>query len=100
MSLANESKPDRKAVIVLTCCALQSACYSPTGIVILFILAQFQGEVQTNLTVKRFLMCSAAGKYPLSLLPLVAASSPKGTPYGYAAKFPATAKAVPLGKVA
>ncbi len=60
MSLANESKPDRKAVIVLTCCALQSACYSPTGIVILFILAQFQGEVQTNLTVKRFLMCSAA----------------------------------------
>ena len=38
MSLANESKPDRKAVIVLTCCALQSACYSPTGIVILFIL--------------------------------------------------------------
>ncbi|MFQ8834052.1 hypothetical protein [Faecalibacterium sp.] len=60
MSLANESKPDRKAVIVLTCCALQSACYSPTGIVILFILAQIQGEVQTNLTVKRFLMCSAA----------------------------------------
>ena len=60
MSLANESKPDRKAVIVLTCCALQSACYSPTGIVISFILAQFQGEVQTNLTVKRFLMCSAA----------------------------------------
>ena len=50
MSLANESKPDRKAVIVLTCCALQSACYSPTGIVILFILAQFQGKVQTNLT--------------------------------------------------
>ena len=47
-------------VIMLTCCALQSACYSPTGIVILFILAQFQGEVQTNLTVKRFLMCSAA----------------------------------------
>ena len=60
MSLANESKPDRKAVIVLTCCALQSACYSPTGIVISFILAQFQGEVQTNLTVKRFRMCSAA----------------------------------------
>ena len=60
MSLANESKPDRKAVIVLTCCALQSACYSPTGIVISFILAQIQGEVQTNLTVKRFLMCSAA----------------------------------------
>ena len=47
-------------VIMLTCCALQSACYSPTGIVISFILAQFQGEVQTNLTVKRFLMCSAA----------------------------------------
>ena len=45
---------------MLTCCALQSACYSPTGIVISFILAQFQGEVQTNLTVKRFLMCSAA----------------------------------------
>ena len=40
-------------VIMLTCCALQSACYSPTGIVILFILAQFQREVQTNLTVKR-----------------------------------------------
>ena len=27
-------------------------------------------------------------------------SSPKGTPYGATAKFPATAKAVPLGKVA
>ena len=40
-----------ETVIMLTCCALQSACYSPTGIVILFILAQFQGEVQTNLTV-------------------------------------------------
>ena len=39
-----------ETVIMLTCCALQSACYSPTGIVILFILAQFQGEVQTNLT--------------------------------------------------
>ena len=39
-----------KAVIMLTCCALQSACYSPTGIVISFILAQIQGEVQTNLT--------------------------------------------------
>ena len=49
-----------ETVIMLTCCALQSACYSPTGIVILLILSQFQGEVQTNLTVKRFLMCSAA----------------------------------------
>ena len=56
-----------ETVIMLTCCALQSACYSPTGIVILFILAQFQGEVQTNLTVKRFLMCSAAGKYTFRL---------------------------------
>ena len=37
-----------KAVIVLTCCALQSACYSPTGIVILFILSHFGAEVQTN----------------------------------------------------
>ena len=27
-------------------------------------------------------------------------SSPKGTPFGAAVKFPATAKAVPLGKVA
>ena len=49
-----------ETVIMLTCCALQSACYSPTGILISFILAQIQGEVQTNLTVKRFLMCSAA----------------------------------------
>ena len=49
-----------ETVIMLTCRALQSACYSPTGIVISFILAQIQGEVQTNLTVKRFLMCSAA----------------------------------------
>ena len=39
-------------------------------------------------------------KYPLSLLPLVAASSPKGTPYGNAGNFAATAEAVPLGKVA
>ena len=38
-----------ETVIMLTCCALQSACYSPTGIVISFILAQIQGEVQTNL---------------------------------------------------
>ena len=38
-----------ETVIMVTCCALQSACYSPTGIVISFILAQIQGEVQTNL---------------------------------------------------
>ena len=37
-----------ETVIVLTCCALQSACYSPTGIVILFILSHFGAEVQTN----------------------------------------------------
>ena len=37
--------------------------------------------------------------YPLSHLALLDASSPKGTPFGAAAKFPATAKAVPLGKV-
>ena len=78
MSLANKSKPDRKAVIVLTCCALQSACYSPTGIVISFILAQFQGEVQTNLTAgtrkkcafhraRRFRMPAAIGlRHPAS----------------------------------
>ena len=36
---------------------------------------------------------------PLSHLALLDASSPKGTPFGAAAKFPATAKAVPLGKV-
>ena len=38
------------------------------------------------------------GGYPLSLAAL--ASSPKGTPLRYAGNFPATAKAVPLGKVA
>ena len=38
--------------------------------------------------------------YPLSLLTAFAASSPKGTPFGAAAKFAATTKAVPLGKVA
>ena len=44
-----------ETVIVLTCCALQSACYSPTGIVILFILSHFGAEVQTNFTfVRRF----------------------------------------------
>ena len=37
---------------------------------------------------------------PLSLLPLVAASSPKGTPFGNAGNLTATAEAVPLGKVA
>ncbi len=37
-----------ETVIMLTCCALQSACYSPTGIVILFILSHFGAEVQTN----------------------------------------------------
>ena len=43
---------------------------------------------------------SRCGKYPLSLLTTFAASSPKGAPFGAAVKFPATAKAVPLGKVA
>ena len=38
--------------------------------------------------------------YPLSLLTAFAASSPKGTPYGNAGNFAATAEAVPLGKVA
>ena len=36
--------------------------------------------------------------YPLRLATL--ASSPKGTPLGYAGNFSATAEAVPLGKVA
>ena len=40
------------------------------------------------------------GKYPLSLLTTFAASSPKGTPYSNTGTFFATAKAVPLGKVA
>ena len=35
---------------------------------------------------------------PLSLLPLVAASSPKGTPYGNAGNFAATTKSRPLGE--
>ena len=67
-----------ETVIMLTCCALQSACYSPTGIVISFILAQFQGEVQTNLTAgtrkkcafhraRRFRMPAAIGlRHPAS----------------------------------
>ena len=38
--------------------------------------------------------------HPLSLLTAFAASSPKGTPLGYAGKFAAVSKAVPLGKVA
>ena len=38
--------------------------------------------------------------YPLSLLTAFAATSPKGTPLGYAGDFTATTKAVPLGKVA
>ena len=78
-----------ETVIMLTCCALQSACYSPTGIVILFILAQFQGEVQTNLTVKRFFMCSALGKYPFRLAASRQATFPKGTASAVAANFPA-----------
>ncbi len=41
---------------------------------------------------------NACGEYPFSLATL--ASSPKGAPFGVAAKFAATAKAVPLGKVA
>ena len=41
----------------------------------------------------------ALGLYPLSLLTAFAASSPKGTPYGNAGNFAATAEAVPLGKV-
>ena len=42
---------------------------------------------------------STPASYPLSHLALLDASSPKGTPFSAAAKFPATAKAVPLGKV-
>ena len=38
--------------------------------------------------------------YPFRLLTAFAATFPKGTAFGAAAKFPATAKAVPLGKVA
>ena len=38
------------------------------------------------------------GEYPFSLA--TRASSPRGAPFGVAAKFAATAKAVPLGKVA
>ena len=41
-----------------------------------------------------------APRHPLSLLTTFAASSPKGTPFGAAAKLLATTKAVPLGKVA
>jgi len=58
-----------ETVIVLTCCALQSACYSPTGIVISFILAQFQGEVQTNLTVKRAKNALSTGRDDLECPP-------------------------------
>ena len=36
------------------------------------------------------------GRHPLSLLTAFAASSPKGTPYGNAGNFAATAEAVPL----
>ena len=45
---------------------------------------------------------SVKNKCQLERTPSVACgdSSPKETPYGDAAKFPATAKAVPLGKVA
>ena len=43
-----------------------------------------------------FLLFFAAKEPPQSLRD----SSPKGAPFGVAAKFPATAKAVPLGKVA
>ena len=42
---------------------------------------------------------STSASYPLSHLALLDASSPKGTPFGAAAKFPTTAKPVPLGKV-
>ena len=59
-----------ETVIMLTCCALQSACYSPTGIVISFILAQFQGEVQTNLTVKRVKNALSTGRDDLECPPL------------------------------
>ena len=43
--------------------------------------------------------CFWWGRYPLSH-GLRRASSPKGTPLGYAGDFTATTKAVPLGKVA
>ena len=38
--------------------------------------------------------------YPFSLLVSLAASFPKGTPFGSALNLPAGTKAVPLGKVA
>ena len=51
-------------------------------------------QVQRRFLRKR----GAGGKYPLSLLTAFAASSPKGTPYGNAGNFAATAKSRPLGE--
>ena len=41
-----------------------------------------------------------SGSYPFRLLPLVAATFPKGTASVVAAKFPASLKGVPLGELA
>ena len=41
-----------------------------------------------------------SGSYPFRLLPLVAATFPKGTASVVAIKFPASPKGVPLGELA
>ena len=46
------------------------------------------------------LFCGFAEELPPQASPVGLASSPKGTPFGNAAKLAATAEAVPLGKVA
>ena len=69
---------------------------------------RYTGNTKTNvkenfLSQNLMVLPAPSGRFwrpPLSLLPLVAASSPKGTPLGCAVKLPVTAEAVPLGKVA
>ena len=77
----------------------------PCGFSTLAPLAEmrYTGNIETNvkeITPSGREPLAVVPKYPLSLLTAFAASSPKGTPLGYAGNFPATAKAVPLGKVA
>ena len=82
----------------------------PCGFFALAPLAEmrYTGNTKTNvkenfLSQNLMVLPAPSGRFwrtPLSLLPLVAASSPKGTPLGCAVKLPVTAEAVPLGKVA
>ena len=98
--------PPLAAVVVVAAERLFFICSFETPAGVSKLLFHGRGRGWKRQVQRRFLRKRGAagedentcGEYPFSLATL--ASSPKGAPFGVAAKFAATAKAVPLGKVA